>query len=484
MPRTTPNGDPAMSKYNTPDIKADRLLRILFDELTRQILKILLKEPEGVTIPYILGTIYRCNSGGFDSRSKEWRKLYQRIYRRIQTLAKYGLVIIDSSKNSKYNIIKLNAKRARHVINLTIVRDVSVSQTRKQLSKKDPDAILNAKADDVTLPPIISSKLKALQILIKNKELDDRSRKELEALFKEYIWTVLNNKIVLIPKDEYRDLLPWVVLDYEVRFTSKRKAKQYKRQYRYIWRYTAKRYRWAVMITLTIDPSKVKSIWEARYLAQQEFNRFMTWLKKFLKQRARRYGNVGKIFVYVRFIEYQKNGRIHFHVIVFGTRWIMHENELAKRYWRLGFVDVQTLVNKRGKWVFKQKPKDYDERYRRYRRHKTGKETDGGSPLQASPDVYFYFSANYAGIEDISQLYEYDEDDLLNMALHWALDTRFFTFSKELQLPSRDLERLGGLYEFFVSGEEREIIDILEALGVYPGNVVGSIFKPPPQGVV
>ncbi len=81
-----------------------------------------------------------------------------------------------------------------------------------------------------------------------DKELNDEQKKELIDLFKEYIVDVRKRRIILILKKKFRD-------DYEVRFTSKRKAKRYKRQYRHFWKETAKRYRWAVMITLTIDPS-------------------------------------------------------------------------------------------------------------------------------------------------------------------------------------------------------------------------------------
>jgi hypothetical protein len=447
---------------------SDDIKVVVHDELTRWFLRLLLERPEGVNIAWATAVYYRNKLNWYDP--KERRKAYQRVYRRIKALEKLGLVVASPSKNSKFKIIKLNPARAMHVINLIKDKPSSVSQTRKQLSKKDPEAILKVDADRPDLPIYLSTKVKALQLLIKNKELNDELKREIIDLFKEYIEDVTQKRIILIPKEEYRGELEPVILDYEVRFTSKRKAKRYKRQYRHFWEYTAKRYRWAVMITLTIDPSKIDSIYEARYLAQEEFNRFMTWLMKFLKKRARKYGKANKIYLYVRFVEYQKNGRIHYHVIVFGVRWLKNEIKLAKENWRLGFVDVQTLVNVRGKWRFKKKPKDYDERYRRYKRHKTGKETDGGSPLHASPEVYFYFSSNYAGIEDVSQLESYDEYDLLNMALHWALNTRFWTNSRDLQLPAEEKESTG-CYEFYMCVYEFEISTILEGL---------SKFKPPP----
>jgi phage gpG-like protein len=443
------------------DINFSELQKLLNDDLTKWILKVLLEKPEGVNMAWIIDTYFRNNIHLYNR--KERQKLYQRVYRRIRTLAKRDFVIIDSPKYSKYKIIKANARRLQNVINLIKSPTPCVSQTRKLIGKRDPEAILRANVDDPTLPTTISAKLKALQILIKNKELDDKLRSEIIDLFKDYIDDVTQKRIILIPKEEYRDELEPLILGYEVRFTSKRKAKRYKEQYRYIWEATAKNYRWGVVITLTIDPEKIQSIYEARYLAQEEFNRFMTWLKKFLKERARKYGKSGKVYPYVRFIEYQMNGRVHYHIVVFGTRWVKHENEIAQKYWRLGFVDVQTIVNVKGKWRFKKKPKDYDERYRRYRERKTGKATDGGSPLYASPDVYFYFSAGYSGIEDSSQLESFDDYDLLQMALHWALNTRFWTNSKDLQLPPNEKESLG-LYEFYMTVYEFEIATILEQL--------------------
>jgi len=49
------------------------------------------------------------------------------------------------------------------------------------------------------------------------------------------------------------------------------------------------------------------------------------------------------------------------------------------------------------------------------------------------------------------------------MALHWALNTRFWTNSKDLQLPPNRKKSLG-LYEFYISVYEFEIATILEEL--------------------
>jgi len=100
-----------------------RLYKLFSDDLTKWIVKVLLEKPEGVNIPWTVNTYFRNNI--HLSNRKERQKLYQRVYRRIQTLAKHGIVIIDSHKNSRFNIIKLNVNRAMHVINLIARRITS-----------------------------------------------------------------------------------------------------------------------------------------------------------------------------------------------------------------------------------------------------------------------------------------------------------------------------------------------------------------------
>ena len=137
------------------------------------------------------------------------------------------------------------------------------------------------------------------------------------------------------------------------------------------------------------------------------------------------------------------NGMIHFHIVVFGTRWIMNENELVRKYRRLGFVDVQTLVNVRGKWRFKKKPKDYDERNRLTGDIKREGETNGGSPLYASPDVSTFHQIMRELKIPRSLRVLMTMIYLTWQLQHWALNTRFWTNSKDLQLPKEQKESSG-----------------------------------------
>lgn len=129
----------------------------------------------------------------------------------------------------------------------------------RSTSKNDLEAILSVDLDSPDVPVHVRTKIKALRILIKNKELDEEKNKETIKLFEEYIGDVSQKKIILRPKEGYRNKLDFTIKDYEVRFASKRKLKRYKKQYEYFRKETAKRYRWAIYITLTIDPRRSKT---------------------------------------------------------------------------------------------------------------------------------------------------------------------------------------------------------------------------------
>jgi len=92
------------------------------------------------------------------------------------------------------------------------------------------------------------------------------------------------------------------------------------------------RFRYAVMITLTssgnISDGSVFS---------NEFNHFIIYLKRYLK-------NKDLYYVVVR--EKQERGAYHYHVVLFGYKFIPFE--VLSEYWRLGFVWVSFISNRQG----------------------------------------------------------------------------------------------------------------------------------------
>jgi hypothetical protein len=92
------------------------------------------------------------------------------------------------------------------------------------------------------------------------------------------------------------------------------------------------RFRYAVMITLTpagnINDGSVFS---------NEFNHFIIYLKRYLKDKE---------LYYVVVREKQLRGAYHYHMILFGYKFIPFE--VLTEYWRLGFVWVSFISNKEG----------------------------------------------------------------------------------------------------------------------------------------
>ena len=422
------------------------------DELKKFIVKLVSEHPEGVTVPYILSVL--CKACGISKSDRQYNILRQRVYRAVKSLERNNFVKVERANSSRILILKPLCKCAKHVINL---KHCNEAKLKLKLGNKKEE-ILNTDSNGLGIKQGLRVRCQKLAILW--KEFDEELRRLVIDSFKMYLQDC-KETVILFENIEDGSWLATRYLE-TIRF-GKRKTRKRVREFKKIFEVTAKRFRWGVMITLTVDPKKVESIWDARYVAQREFNRFMTWLKKFLKERDKKYG-VERKRVYLRIIEYQRNGRVHYHVLVFGCRWIKHETEVFEKYWRLGFVDIKRLVVRNGRWVFLDKPDDYDEKAQKVGRKR--------GVMRHDPVVYFYFNVG-GGIDSLIEEEEeeeeeelieeeeeegggggggggskkkkkrkrkrggggggVDEDDLFNLAMHWVLNTRFYTVSKLLK---------------------------------------------------
>jgi hypothetical protein len=90
-------------------------------------------------------------------------------------------------------------------------------------------------------------------------------------------------------------------------------------------------YPYAVMVTLTSSENIIDGA-----LFKNEFHRFMVYLKRYL--------NDSKLY-YVVVREKQERGAYHYHVILFGYKFIPHE--VIASLWRLGFVWVSMVTNEK-----------------------------------------------------------------------------------------------------------------------------------------
>ena len=103
----------------------------------------------------------------------------------------------------------------------------------------------------------------------------------------------------------------------------------------------------ASFVTLTTDPKQFKNLWEANKYFQKNWNKLITNLRK----RTRR------DLPYVCVREFQANGRVHFHICIFGIHLpptkknAEYYNPISKIWAKYGqgkIIDVKNLVNKDG----------------------------------------------------------------------------------------------------------------------------------------
>jgi hypothetical protein len=67
----------------------------------------------------------------------------------------------------------------------------------------------------------------------------------------------------------------------------------------------------ASFVTLTTDPKLFRNMDEANKAMGENFNRFMTYLRKHFKKKS-------KQMPYINVREFQENGRLHMHIVIFG----------------------------------------------------------------------------------------------------------------------------------------------------------------------
>lgn len=417
----------------------------------------LLSHPEGVNLPYMIKVFKK--SKLYKTLNLSDQALYKRFYRILNKLIKMNLVEKVGKKHSKYIIYKPKFNSAEDVINLisfpfcfsnlksdgdnnnsnniininsnnnilTIIRRNGIRRDRRfieaVLAADEFELIrLGAELKDI-------AKLKALKVVCSKELLEtELERVEIIKNFLDYVWDISQRYIVLQNEERY------LIVPYNSRFL-KKKTKERIEFLKTLWEETARKYHFALFITLTLDPKKLEgmNLVEKRYFAFEQLNRFKTWLFKYLSKRDEKY-KIKRKREYICFVEYHRNGQIHFHLVIFGVRYIDHE-VLAEK-WGLGFVYINRLVRNRGSWkmICKENKLSYFDPF-----------TYFSVPIIPTPneDELLDYIICLSDIETESGRRDKDDfeleggigdkEDIFQLAMHWCLNTRFYTLSKSLQ---------------------------------------------------
>lgn len=164
-------------------------------------------------------------------------------------------------------------------------------------------------------------------------------------LFREYLEKINNLELCFEPLDGFFG--ETIVKPYATRFNSTPKQITLRENYEAAWKGGELQYEQASFVTLTTDPKRFNSLWDANKTFQANWNRLITYLRRKYK----------KELPYVCVREFQKNGRVHFHIAIFGVHLPPtkkdhpYNNPITKMWKRYGqgeITDVKSLVLKDG----------------------------------------------------------------------------------------------------------------------------------------
>ena len=177
-------------------------------------------------------------------------------------------------------------------------------------------------------------------------------KNEIDELFHQYCNRVQHEKIVLsrspsgsktMAKDEF--------LTYKTRFTSAVRQKENIENFRYAYSLASSRHIKGVFLTLTSNPKG--SLWE---INQNTRKAWVTFRSKFLEKQLPAYAD------WIKVSEFQKNGMLHYHVLIFGINWLALKKVIQYAWVHAGggpILDIHSIQNTKNGWVWcRSKPSD------------------------------------------------------------------------------------------------------------------------------
>lgn len=101
---------------------------------------------------------------------------------------------------------------------------------------------------------------------------------------------------------------------YKTRFTDNGRKATLREKYEELFSNGSILYKEATFLTLTTDPSKFPSMYDANQAMSKNWNKMATYIKKHFKNKDKE-----KKITFINVREFQKNGRLHMHIIIFGV---------------------------------------------------------------------------------------------------------------------------------------------------------------------
>lgn len=380
----------------------------------------------GVNLPTLTGQYLRYDKH-LDPDHKTRDRYYRRLYRTLEKLASHGLVDLKKGPDSLIwvapNNRTFNLIREKYFSNFKENDPNSGNKTNTEFSRD------HARADpgDLHSRPrahIRPERYKALQHTRRTRTLEEEDLAEIHECYLDYRREIDSTVLLFKRKEELGSLDGEVkTLPYSTRFNSLPRKIEAEKKYKAVWNNAGIMHNKGVFLTLTTDPKRHRSVEEANKAFGPALNRFMTYIRK--KVKGLGYGRLSHITAY----EFQKNGLLHAHIVIFGIPYLEHYKRISYLWSRTGQGSIVYIygLNKDGKgWYWRR-----------------GKPRDAEKGQSCGDYLKKYLSKNL-------------QDD--GQDLYWVFGKRFYTNSKTLEPdPSRPVSFYPGQWVYIGSCNREEV---------------------------
>ena len=368
--------------------------------------------PEGLPLSLLTRRVFPNIKG--DNYSNDYKRCYMHLYREISK--RPNLISTKKITGLKFCFAEREAF------------DLVQADAKLQPSKKDPFGIPKN---------CHRSRRKAIQICLSRDRLTSPLKHEIHNHYEAYREDVDQRFCVLHRRKHDPEGRNFIAIRYKTRFTDQRWRAKTLDKFDGALDNSLKNFKTGVFLTLTTDPKRFRSVWEANRHLGKAWNRFLSYLTKRCKFRPK----------YIASYEYTEvTGLIHIHVLFFGLRWLVGKYEITDEWERCGqgsYNYVYSVFNRGGKWLWKKsKPQK-------------AKGKDAGD--------YLKYYAKKAVFEDATH-HQY-----------WVYNKRFFTCSYSLNPPSEGTPWTPPLWEFlgaFTLSEMPSFVFKVHGLRALLGNMI------------
>ncbi len=354
----------------------------------------------GVNLPHLLEVYCAgCNPPLKPGRDDKARKAaYHRIYRRLHKLAAEG--VITCQKGPDGLVIATPDKQLFYLI----------SQEQNSNHANQDNGKRSIYAWPKNCRP---ERIEAIKVVSRYQMLPPDARKETGVFFGEYMDDIADRRLVLGAEDNPENLL---ILPYSNRFNNQGRKVEALKKFDAVFEKSREYYSGAVFLTLTTDPKRFSSLWYANRHFSIALNRFFSFLQK----------RFGYRLPYICVFEFtpargkngepKRSGLLHAHIVLFGRRWLMTNQQISDEWSRCGqgmIVHAMAMRNDpQHGWLWtRAKPEDC-----------------GNKDPQQYLKKYL-----------VKALYSSDGYDL-----YWVFNKRFYTYSRRLKPAPRPRSRRPG----------------------------------------